>query len=104
MDFESFALLNAAVMIVVDRIRAVVPKIQGAWTNLTAAVVGTVAAILFDLGGLVDDVLPALADDAELVKQVAVGVLVAAGSGLIDQLRQIGAGQPGPKASVDGQQ
>lgn len=103
MDLATIALLNTAVMVVVDRIRAVVPQVKGAWTNLLALVVSAAVAVAGDLGELGAALLPAIEDDTSLVAELVAGVAIAAGSALIDQIRQIGAGTADTGA-VDGQQ
>ena len=103
MGLETLAVLSAFVTVVVDRIRAVIPKIKGAWTNLVAVAVGVAVAIVGDLGTLAVDILPALETDAGLLADLVAGVALASGGALVDQLRQIGAGSP-EAGSLDGQQ
>jgi len=82
MGLETLAVLSAFVTVVVDRLRAVLPQIKGAWTNLVAVVVGVAVAIVGDLGSLAVDLLPALETDAGLLADLVAGVALASGGAL----------------------
>ena len=86
MGFETVALLNGVVMVIVDRLRAVWPRISGPTTNLVALAVGIVVAFAADLSTLGAQLAPAVAAESETAGKLVAGVAIAAGSAIFDQL------------------